>query len=151
MTTRCFCSPVGWIVVRGEANEIVSISFSEEKVPARGAKDAAVNEAIKQLIAYFLGKRKTFSLPLRKTGTAFQQKVWEALQTIPYGETSTYKKIAEQIGHPKAFRAVGNANRHNPFPIVVPCHRVIETSGFFGGYSGGFEIKHGLLFQEGCL
>lgn len=149
MTSRSFYSPLGWIVIRGEANELVSISFADEKVPATGTEDATVNEAIDQLKAYFAGERKTFSLPLHKTGTAFQQKVWAALQTIPYGKTSSYQRIAEQIGKPKASRAVGNANHHNPFPIVVPCHRVIGTSGSLGGYNGGIEKKQWLLNLEG--
>ena len=148
MTQRSFESPIGWINVKGFANEIVSISFAEQEPETIGDEDEAVNEGIAQLKDYFVGERRTFSLRLSHQGTAFQQKVWQALQTIPFGETRSYQTIAQLIDRPKAYRAVGNANHHNPFPIVVPCHRVIGTSGLLSGYNGGIERKKWLLAHE---
>ncbi len=148
MTLRSFESPIGWISVEGLANEIVSISFAEQKPETIGDEDEAVNEGIAQLKDYFVGERRTFSLRLRLQGTAFQQKVWRALQTIPFGETRSYQTVAQLIDRPKACRAVGNANHHNPFPIVVPCHRVIGSSGLLSGYNGGTERKQWLLAHE---
>lgn len=101
-----------------------------------------------QLQAYFEGKRTTFDVPLALKGTPFQVKVWNALQTIPYGETRTYKEVAEQIGNPKAVRAVGGANNQNPVPVIVPCHRVIGSNGALVGYGGGLDIKVNLLELE---
>lgn len=105
-------------------------------------------ETQKQLQEYFDKKRKIFELPIYMEGTPFQKKVWEALRTIPYGEIRTYKDIAEQIGNPKACRAVGGANHNNPIAIIVPCHRVIGTGGKLTGYAGGLKIKEKLLKIE---
>lgn len=148
MTLRTFHSPIGWICVEGNANEIVSISYADKEPETIGDEDEAVNEGIAQLKEYFAGELKTFSFRLRHQGTAFQQQVWHALQTIPLGETRSYQAIAQLIDKPKACRAVGNANHHNPFPIVVPCHRVIGTSGLLSGYNGGIERKQWLLSHE---
>lgn len=106
-------------------------------------------EAERQLQEYFEGKRNSFSLPLDMTGTAFQKQVWQALATIPYGETRNYTQIAEQIGNPKAVRAVGTANGKNPISIILPCHRVIGASGHLTGFAGGLETKARLLSLEG--
>ena len=97
---------------------------------------------------YFLGKRKVFGLPLNLTGTKFMKAVWEALLTIPYGETRSYKEIAQMIGNPNACRAVGQANNKNPISIIVPCHRVIGSDGNLVGYGAGLEIKEYLLDFE---
>lgn len=105
-------------------------------------------EAVKQLREYFDGKRKTFDLPINLKGTPFQVKVWKSLQDVPYGETKTYKEIAQMIGNPKAVRAVGSANNKNPVPIVIPCHRVIGSSGSLVGYGGGLDKKEILLSHE---
>lgn len=99
-------------------------------------------------LPYFAGSRRRFTLPLAPEGTPFQQKVWEALRNIPYGETRTYKQIAIQIGHNQSFRAVGMANNRNPIVIVVPCHRVIGYDGKLTGYAGGLDIKEQLLELE---
>lgn len=104
--------------------------------------------AIEQLNEYFTGKRKEFDLPLDPSGTPFQKKVWAALQQIPYGETRTYKQIAQAVGNDKASRAVGMANNKNPIAIVIPCHRVIGTNGSLIGYAGGIHIKESLLELE---
>jgi methylated-DNA-[protein]-cysteine S-methyltransferase len=105
-------------------------------------------EAERQLNEYFAGKRTEFSLPLDFTGTGFQRKAWHALTTIPFGETRSYRQIAEQIGHPDAVRAVGAANGKNPISIVAPCHRVIGTNGKLTGFAGGLGAKAFLLKLE---
>ena len=105
-------------------------------------------EVRKQLNEYFSGARKEFDLPLSLDGTEFQVSVLEALQTIPYGETTSYGAIAKQIGRPKAVRAVGAANGRNPIPIVVPCHRVIGSGGDLTGFGGGLDTKEALLRLE---
>ena len=108
-----------------------------------------INEAYRQLSEYLIGERKSFDLPLKPRGTVFQQQVWKALCDIPYGETRSYKQIAEAIGNPKAVRAVGMANNRNPLLIVVPCHRVIGANGKLVGYAAGIEKKEFLLKLEG--
>jgi methylated-DNA-[protein]-cysteine S-methyltransferase len=107
-------------------------------------------EAKEQLSAYFAGTLTEFDLPLQMQGTPFQQSVWEALKTIPYGTTMSYGELAQQLGQPKASRAVGLANGRNPVSIVVPCHRVIGANGKLTGYGGGVERKQWLLNHE-CL
>jgi methylated-DNA-[protein]-cysteine S-methyltransferase len=108
-----------------------------------------IKKAAAQLGEYLKGKRKTFDLPLKMNGTAFQVKVWKALQRIPYGKTCSYGEIAAKIGNPKACRAVGMANNRNPIAIIVPCHRVIGKDGSLTGYAGGLDIKKKLLKLEG--
>jgi O-6-methylguanine DNA methyltransferase len=114
----------------------------------RNTADAVLCEAIAQLRAYFAGELRAFSLPLDLQGTDFQRRVWNALLEIPYGETRTYADIARQIKAPKAVRAVGAANGRNPVPVIVPCHRVIQTGGGLGGYTGGLHYKRMLLAIE---
>lgn len=104
--------------------------------------------ALSQLKEYFNGELSSFDLPLAATGTEFQQKVWHALTTIPYGETWSYQDLANAIDNPKAVRAVGLANGKNPISIIVPCHRVIGKNGKLTGYAGGIECKKGLLDAE---
>ena len=105
---------------------------------------------IDELNRYFKGDLKNFSVKLNITGTKFEKNVYNALLKIPYGEVRTYKEIAKSINHPKAYRAVGNANSKNKIPIIVPCHRVVSNSGI-GGYSGGINIKKNLLKIEKYL
>ena len=105
-------------------------------------------ETEQQLGEYFTGKRKTFTVPLDLRGTRFQQNVWEALCSIPFGETRSYGQLAEQLGNPRATRAVGAANGRNPISIIVPCHRVIGSSGKLTGFAGGLETKARLLHLE---
>ncbi len=107
-----------------------------------------IDKAFLEIKEYLEGRRKTFDLPLAPNGTAFQQKVWNALCTIPYGETRSYSEIAEIIGNPKACRAVGMANNKNPIIIMIPCHRVIGKNGSLVGYAGGLETKEYLLNLE---
>jgi methylated-DNA-[protein]-cysteine S-methyltransferase len=108
-----------------------------------------LREAERQLKEYFAGKRQSFSLPLDMRGTPFQNQVWEALLAIPFGETRSYGQLANQLGNPKATRAVGAANGRNPIAIVVPCHRVIGLSGKLTGFAGGLQAKAHLLDLEG--
>ncbi len=109
-------------------------------------------ELRKQLAEYFDGKRTEFSLPLDlRTGTEFQRTCWEILCKIPYGELRTYQEVAVAAGRPTAFRAVGQANHANPIPIIIPCHRVINTDGQLGGYGGGLDLKEQLLALEEAL
>ena len=109
---------------------------------------ALIKEVYQQLSEYLKGERQMFDLPLNPRGTDFQKRVWQALCDIPYGETRSYKQIAEAIGNPKAVRAVGMANNRNPITIVVPCHRVIGADGKLVGYGGGLEMKEFLLRLE---
>lgn len=111
--------------------------------------DSVAADAIQQLQEYFAGQRKTFDLALDMQGTDFQEEVWAALQTVPFGSTCTYGDLAKQIGRPKAVRALGAANGRNPVPIIVPCHRVIGANGKLTGYFGGEGIKAELLALEG--
>jgi len=110
-----------------------------------------IKEAHRQITEYLKGERKVFDLPIRLRGTDFQQQVWTALLDIPYGETRSYKQIAETIGNPKGMRAVGMANNRNPLLIVVPCHRVIGANGSMVGYGEGVEMKEFLLRLEKSL
>ncbi len=107
-----------------------------------------LKRAALELEEYLLGERKSFDLPLNPGGTPFQIKVWEALQAIPYGETRSYKEIAEAVGSPRGFRAVGLANNKNPIVIVIPCHRVIGHDGKLIGFGGGLSLKENLLKLE---
>jgi methylated-DNA-[protein]-cysteine S-methyltransferase len=116
--------------------------------PASGNRLIAIAE--EQMRAYFAGRLRHFELPLDPQGTEFQLSVWRELETIPFGEIRSYSQIAVAIGRPKAVRAVGAANGANPLPIVVPCHRVIGSSGKLVGYGGGLPLKHRLLELEGC-
>lgn len=110
-----------------------------------------IKDAFRQLSEYLIGERKEFDLPIRIRGTEFQKRVWRALLDIPYGETRSYKQIAEAIGNPKGVRAVGMANNRNQLLIVIPCHRVIGASGSLVGYGEGLEMKEFLLRLEKSL
>ncbi|MDI6762534.1 MAG: methylated-DNA--[protein]-cysteine S-methyltransferase [Thermodesulfobacteriota bacterium] len=105
-------------------------------------------EVLSQLKKYLRGELRRFHCWLDMEGTIFQKKVWSALTKIPYGQTRSYKEIARAIGHPKAFRAVGSANGQNPIPLIVPCHRVIESNGGLGGFGHGVKVKRKLLDLE---
>lgn len=113
--------------------------------------DPYLFEIYKQLDEYFNRERKKFDIPVDITGTDFELKVWKELSKIPYGKVISYKEIAKKVGGYSYVRAVGRANGQNPVPIIIPCHRVIESNGRIGGYSGGVEIKEKLLELEGSL
>jgi methylated-DNA-[protein]-cysteine S-methyltransferase len=110
--------------------------------------DEVLEKAKRQLDEYLKGNRKEFDIPLLMVGTEFQRRVWKALMRVPYGATSTYRQIAEDMGSPRAVRAVGSANRANPISIIVPCHRVIGSDGGLVGYGGGLALKKWLLRLE---
>ena len=136
------------ISIRG-GKEGISAELSGRRVDFSMTVDGKRHrEAEKQLEEYFAGKRKAFDVPLDLWGTPFQQEVWKALLRIPYGETRSYRDIAQSVGSPKAVRAVGGANGKNPVPVIVPCHRVIRSDGNLGGYGGGLDIKRELLDLE---
>jgi methylated-DNA-[protein]-cysteine S-methyltransferase len=120
-----------------------------EQFPGEIIRDDQKNKAVlSQLKRYLQGKLQRFDCPLDFRGTPFQKKVWSELAKIPYGQTRSYQKIARAIGHPKAFRAVGNANGKNPLPLIIPCHRVIESNGGLGGFGHGIKVKKELLDFE---
>ena len=145
-----YTTSLGKIGIADNGSAITRLFFSDGSVPhgASVTETALIKMAAAQLQAYLAGERKIFELPLAPAGTAFQQAVWRALQGIPYGEARSYQAIAEQIGRPKAFRAVGMANNKNPIAIVIPCHRVIGKDGKLVGYAGGLAVKEKLLALE---
>ncbi len=110
--------------------------------------DRKNRNAVIQLKKYLNGKLRRFNCKLDLEGTSFQKRVWAALARIPYGQTRSYQDIAKSVGHPKAFRAVGNANGRNPIPLILPCHRVIESNGGLGGFGHGIRVKKRLLDFE---
>lgn len=112
------------------------------------AETELTKQAAKELNDYLEGKRKSFTVPLSLKGTDFQKSVWQKLTEIPYGETKSYKEIAESVGSPKAFRAVGMCNNKNPIPFIIPCHRVVGTNGSLTGYALGLDMKERLLQLE---
>ncbi|WP_026255878.1 methylated-DNA--[protein]-cysteine S-methyltransferase [Mycobacterium sp. 155] len=155
MTTlqcRSVDSPVGVLTLAGRDGRLMHLRMVDQTYePSRDGWDVdetAFPDAVEQLAEYFAGERTVFELELHMVGTAFQRRVWTALQSIPYGETCTYGDIAREIGSPGAFRAVGLANGHNPIGIVVPCHRVIGANGSLTGYGGGLDRKRALLELE---
>ena len=147
MHERLIDSPVGLLTSRAEDGALTAILFGDQRTGLPGS-DQILDQAEAELKEYFAGERKEFAVPVRLTGTEFQKKVWAALAEIPYGGTATYGEIAARIGSPKACRAVGTANHHNPVPIIVPCHRVIGAGGSLTGYGGGLEVKAYLLTLE---
>ena len=146
-------TPIGELLLAGESNALSMIGFPKGSMRRDPEPDWIYNEkplaiARQQLTEYFAGTRRDFDLPLQLNGTDFQVSVLAALQEIPYGETVSYGEIARRIGRPKAVRAVGAANGRNPIPIVVPCHRVIGSSGDLTGFGGGLDTKEALLRLE---
>ena len=149
MEKICFYdTPVGKLIIGEENGAITRVTWTQLPKEYLQEETALIAECRNQLEEYFAGKRKTFDLPLAPKGTDFQQKVWSALQEIPYGEVCTYKDIAAAVGNPKGCQAVGGANGKNPIAIIIPCHRVIGKSGKLVGYAGGMENKKFLLELE---
>ena len=143
-------SPVGvWSVV-GTDEGVTHIHLPQDELTAsKGVMPRPVADAVLQLKEYFAGSRRTFKFKLAPSAaTSFQRDVWAALRRIPYGQVRTYGDVADEVDRPRAHRAVGNANHANPWPIVVPCHRVVASSGL-GGYGGGDRVKRYLLDLEG--
>jgi len=155
MNYKIIDSPLGKLKLVSRDNGLAAILW-ENDPPGRvrlgelkeDGNDPVLVETEKQLKEYFAGERNSFSVALNPAGTVFQNKVWQALIQIPYGETKSYREIAEKIGHASAVRAVGAANGRNPISIVVPCHRVIGSSGKLTGFAGGLEAKRMLLELE---
>jgi O-6-methylguanine DNA methyltransferase len=163
---RAVESPIGALLLAASESGLCGLEFGAEDQQAQSIQAWAerhmgpvklagghplLDEAAHQLEQYFGGKRREFELPLDLRGTEFQMKVWRALTKIPFGQTRSYKEIAEAVGSPKAVRAVGGANNRNPISIIVPCHRVIGSDGALVGYGGGLDIKTSLLKLEGLL
>ena len=150
----CTPSPDGHLFLAASTKGLVRLEF-EARLQKLHADSIELRESkpdlapyLRELDDYFAGERREFSLPLDLRGTAFQLACWRALLEIPYGETRSYRDIAQAIGHPHAYRAVGMSNNRNPIAIVVPCHRVIASSGSLCGYGGGLDIKRKLLDLE---
>jgi methylated-DNA-[protein]-cysteine S-methyltransferase len=146
-------TPIGELLLAGEDGALAMIGFPKGSMRRDPEADWIYNEkplatARQQLEEYFAGARKEFDLPLTLAGTEFQVSVLKALLEIPYGKTVSYGDIAKRIGRPRAVRAVGAANGRNPIPIVVPCHRVIGSSGDLTGFGGGLDTKEALLRLE---
>lgn len=141
-------SPIGWIRLEASDNFLSGASWVAEPEPLNAPPTPLLQETIRQLTEYFAGARRRFELPLQPAGTPFQQKVWDELHRIPYGQTLTYGQLAARCGQPKAARAVGSANGKNPIFIIVPCHRVIQSGGKTGGYAYGSAMKDFLLELE---
>lgn len=145
--TVYYRSPIGTIELKGNNDGVISLYFIEEDLTSFETPDCLV-ECVNQLDEYFKGVRKNFSLKLNISGTEFRKKVWNKLQDIPYGETCSYLDIAKAIENEKAVRAVGGANHNNKISIIIPCHRVIGSSGSLTGYGGGLWRKDWLLKHE---
>jgi methylated-DNA-[protein]-cysteine S-methyltransferase len=152
MTKSLFYSEtaIGRIGLVENGKAITDIFFRSGKKPSdvKERNTPLLRRAARQIKEYLNGQRAEFELPLQPEGTEFQLAVWKALQTIPYGETRSYRDIAEQIGYSKACRAVGMANHRNPITIIIPCHRVIGADGSLTGYGGGLQLKQQLLNLE---
>lgn len=155
MVYNTFKSPLGSLTIATDGTHITELHIAEDRhfshIPADWIHDPTqplLQQAGRELKEYFAGQRLTFTLPLQAQGTPFQQQVWRAVQQIPPGSTSTYAAIAQAIGNPLAIRAVGTAIGRNPICVIIPCHRVIASSGSLGGYVAGLERKGHLLKLE---
>ncbi|WOD45218.1 methylated-DNA--[protein]-cysteine S-methyltransferase [Hwangdonia lutea] len=144
-------SPLGFTKIMGDDDGIASVTVLNSKASEEKITDiipVELEDCVIQLHEYFEGSRKQFNLNLNPKGTDFQQKVWKALEQIPYGKTLSYLDLSKQLGDVKAIRAVANANGKNPLWIIVPCHRVIGSDGSLTGYAGGLHRKKWLLEHE---
>ncbi|MCL2720517.1 MAG: methylated-DNA--[protein]-cysteine S-methyltransferase [Treponema sp.] len=141
------------LLITEEQDAICNISFINKSFRRdfTETKTPLIGKTIQQLDEYLNKKRKVFDLPIILNGTEFQVKIWNILQTIPYGETWSYEQLAVKSGSPKACRAAGMANNRNPIPIIIPCHRVIGKDGSLTGYAGGLELKQKLLNLENSI
>jgi O-6-methylguanine DNA methyltransferase len=143
-------TPIGRVGLVENGTALTHLVFDEKDLPAGAemSETPLLAGAAEQLHEYFAGRRTGFDLPLAPFGTDFQRRVWEALRRIPYGRTVSYRDIAEEIGSPRAFRAVGQANNRNPIAVIIPCHRVLGQGGQLTGYGGGLSVKEYLLSLE---
>ncbi len=151
-----FESPVGQLTLIASDIGLRAVLWDDDEpgrvhldsIPPARNSHPVLAAAVDQLLEYFAGARRDFSIPLDPVGTEFQQSVWEILESIPFGQTVTYGEIAERLGKPEASRAVGAANGRNPLSIIVPCHRVVGANGALTGFAGGVEKKAWLLGHE---
>lgn len=158
-TTRSLPSPIGDLLLVADGGDLIGVYFPDHRpaprldagVSASASADPVLDEVAGQLGEWFAGGRTTFDLPMRPRGSDFQLAVWACLAEIPFGATTTYGSIAAGLGRPGAARAIGHAVARNPLSIVVPCHRVVGTSGKLTGYAGGMDRKGFLLRHEGVL
>lgn len=143
-------SPLGFLLLGADASGLTSVRLVNDfyAVQETTSDNPFLRESAMQIRAYFAGTLRRFDVPLHPAGTPFQQRVWAALREIPYGETRSYKDIAQAVGSPRAFRAVGMANHRNPLLLVTPCHRVIAANGTLCGFACGLECKSFLLRFE---
>ena len=142
-------SPVGTWGVEGDGDGVTRVYMPNEPFAATASSASPVRDAASQLAEYFAGRRRAFDIALGRVATTdFRRRVWAALAAIPYGEVRSYGQVATAVGDPRAARAVGNANHANPWPIVIPCHRVVASNGL-GGFGGGLDVKRYLLDLEG--
>ena len=146
--TRYMNSPVGWLKLLSTEMALTAISFDAEKAENSAVQPKILEDVETQLQEYFAGERKDFNLQLAPVGTDFQQKIWKLVQNVDYGGTASYLDIAKLSGSEKNTRAVGLANGKNPIPIIIPCHRIVGSSGKLTGYAGGLERKRWLLNHE---
>ena len=147
--TLLLSSPLGPLTLTQEGQALTSLQYGD--FPRAPGDTPLLRQAAAQLEEYFAGLRSAFELPLAPAGTPFQRRVWGALAAIPYGETRSYRWVAEQAGSPRGFRAAGMACHRNPLPILLPCHRVVGAGGALTGYAGGLDKKLALLTLEGVL
>ncbi|MCL1999614.1 MAG: methylated-DNA--[protein]-cysteine S-methyltransferase [Turicibacter sp.] len=150
MVKKIIDSPVGKLTITADKEAIIGLDWGKADALEQQSTPL-IAECEKELAAYFAGELKIFTVPIKFKGTPFQEDVWRALTTIPYGKTVSYGFIAKQVGKPKASRAVGGANHNNPISIIVPCHRVIGTTGKLVGFGGGLDAKEYLLKLEGAI
>lgn len=148
--TTYYSSPIGILEIVASQHALVKIHFSNEtNIPAAQKALLPIQlNCINQLDAYFKGNLRAFDLPIQLNGTPFRQSVWQALQNIPFGKTTSYLQLSKNLGNAKAIRAVGTANGSNPIAIIIPCHRVIGSNGDLIGYAGELWRKKWLLAHE---
>lgn len=145
----CVETPIGLCTLVEQEEKLIRLHFGMPDMGETFKRDTPLlTEAAHQLNAYFAGQLTVFDIPIAAQGTLFQQKCWQALRQIPYGQVRTYSQQAEMIGQPAAARAVGMANHRNPLPIIIPCHRIIGANGSLTGYAGGLWRKEQLLKLE---
>lgn len=146
-----FDTRLGTMALAAQDGAITRLYLPAAPTPRMASHPTPLLEQAKgQVLDYLAGGRRVFDLPLAPQGTPFQQRVWQALLDIPYGQTRCYRDIAQAVDCPQGFRAVGMANNRNPIPIVIPCHRVVGADGSLVGYASGLDMKRALLALEGC-
>ena len=149
--THCFSSPIGVVRLTEADGFIIRIELTDAADAVHTSPTPLLHESAQQILAFLDGKRQLLDFPIRMVGTPFQQRVWHALQQIPYGTTRTYGEIAAAIGNPRASRAVGMACNKNPLPFIVPCHRVVGANGNLTGFAYGTDAKRWLLELESYI